>query len=62
MTWRSLSTRPYVKGVIYNAKILSTPASIVILAVTQLEVGRCRLTVSKPVLKAPMLSAIEARM
>jgi hypothetical protein len=24
------------------------------------EVGRCRLTVSKPVLKAPMVSALEA--
>jgi len=25
------------------------------------EVGRCRLTVSKPVLKAPMVSALETR-
>jgi len=27
---------------------------------TFFEVGRCRLTVSKPVLKAPMVSALEA--
>jgi len=32
-----MSTWPCLKGVIYNAKILSTPASIVILAVTQFE-------------------------
>jgi len=27
----------------------------------ELEVGRCRLSVSKPVLQAPMVSALEAR-
>jgi len=30
------------------------------LALTPAKVGRCRLTVSKPVLKAPVVSALEA--
>jgi len=29
-------------------------------AAAAVEVGRCRLTVSKPMLKAPMVSALEA--
>ena len=30
-------------------------------SLAQLTVGRCRLTVSKPVLKAPMVSALETK-
>jgi hypothetical protein len=35
-------------------------AAVDLMGVRELKVGRCRLTVSKPVLKAPMVSALQA--
>jgi len=56
MTWRALSISLYVE--------VQAPASMKSVKFVRAEkaplVGRCRLTVSKPVLKAPVVSAFEA--
>ena len=70
MTWRASSTRwPWLWGVI---GLVTLTSPVLILLFYPLlrssgdesdggggKVGRCRLTVTKPVLKAPMVSALE---
>jgi len=70
MTWRTLSVSPYLqesrdafRSQVYTA---GTPASFTI-SVKDIygntrKVGRRRLTLLKPVLKAPMVSALETTM
>jgi len=59
-----LATVPYMMGergihYAYTACVLLVVACPCALVLSTPVVGRCRLTVSKPVLKAPMVSALE---
>jgi hypothetical protein len=61
MTWRALSGRPYGEDERRRGEIdrLFTEFAPKFPKAPETTVGRCRLTVSKPALKAPMLSTLE---
>ena len=53
MTWRAISARPYLLALLHASDAFAA-------VIARIVVERCRLAVSKPVLKALMVSVLEA--
>jgi hypothetical protein len=60
MTWRALSISPYFVAHAPSPEEMEVLQDEVLELRRRVQVGRCRLMVSKPVLKAPKVSALEA--